>query len=430
MRDTRPHFVFLQGMPSPFFSRIAATLRARGCRTTRINLCFGDLLFWRGPNAVNYRGSYRAWGDYIDRFFVRESVTDLVLLGEQRRYHREAVAAAQARGIRVTVTDFGYIRPDWITFERDGMSGASRFPRDPKAIRALAAKLPIPDWRPRFVDSAFQMAWRDLTHNFAQLLFGWLYPGYRRSDARPHTLIYTPACAWRLFTNSRLKPRADQFVRDLVGSGAPYYVFPLQLDFDFQIIAYSAFDGVGQAIQQVLESFAKHAPAHTRLVLKEHPWDPAITRWERIMASHVERLGLHGRVDYLRGGNLDDLVRASRGMVTVNSTTGLRALQLGRPLKALGQAIYDVPGLSFQGSLDEFWIDATPPDAALVTDFLTAIAGTVQIRGVFFDEAGLGPAVEEAVQRLLARTVGKPSYLEPLSPDTNEAPQKEPVEAL
>ena len=57
-------------------------------------------------------------------------------------------------------------------------------------------------------------------------------------------------------------------MRDLVGSGTPYYVFPLQLNFDFQIIAYSNFDGVGQAIQQVLESFAKHAPVGTRLVLK------------------------------------------------------------------------------------------------------------------------------------------------------------------
>jgi capsular polysaccharide export protein len=429
MRGSSHHFVFLQGMPSPFFSQIAAELRVAGCKTTRINLCFGDFLFWRGPNAVNYRGSYRGWRDYIDHFLVREGVTDLVLLGEQRRYHREAVAAAQARGIRVTVTDFGYIRPDWITFERDGMSGASRFPRDPDAIRRLASMVRPPDWRPRFVDGAFQMAWRDLTHNFANLLFAWLYPGYRRSDQRPHTLIYTPACAWRLFTNSRLKPKADQFVRDLVGSGARYYVFPLQLDFDFQIIAYSGFDGVAQAIQQVLESFAKHAPGDTKLVLKEHPWDPAITRWERVMKAHVERLGLHGRVDYLRGGNLDDLVRASQGMVTVNSTAGMRALQLGRPLKALGQAIYDVPGLNFQGSLDEFWTDATPPDAELVADFLLALAGSVLIRGVFFEETGLRHAVEEAAQRLLNGTVGEPVSQAPLlSP--NKPAHKEPVDAL
>jgi capsular polysaccharide export protein len=430
MRDTPRHFVFLQGMPSPFFSQIAEKLRVAGCRTTRINLCFGDFLFWRGPDAVNYRGRHPAWRDYIDRFFIRENVTDLVLLGEQRRYHREAVAAAQARGIRVTVTDFGYIRPDWITFERDGMSGASRFPRDPDAIRRLASMVAAPDWRPRFAEGAFQMAWRDLTHNFANLLFAWLYPGYRRSDQRPHTLIYTPACAWRLFTNSRLKPKADQFVRDLVASDVPYYVFPLQLDFDFQIIAYSNFDGVGQAIQQVLESFAKHAPAETKLVLKEHPWDPAITRWERIMTAHVERLGLQGRVHYLRGGNLDDLVRASKGMVTVNSTAGMRAVQLGRPLKALGQAIYDVPGLTFHNSLDEFWTGATPPDATLVADFLRALAGSVLIRGVFFEDSGLGHAAAEAAQRLLDGTVGEPACLEAPLPASDQPTQKEPVDAL
>ena len=31
----------------------------------------------------------------------------------------------------VAVTDFGYLRPDWIVLERDGMGAESRFPRDP-----------------------------------------------------------------------------------------------------------------------------------------------------------------------------------------------------------------------------------------------------------------------------------------------------------
>src|ERR1700741_1031180 len=136
------HFLFLQGMPSPFFRRIAAGLAARGCRTTGMNFCLGDWLFWGGRNAVNYRGSLADWPAFIDAFLVRESVTDLVLLGEQRRYHREAIQAAQARGIRVTVTDFGYLRPDWITLERDGMSGNSRFPRAMAPLRERAARGP------------------------------------------------------------------------------------------------------------------------------------------------------------------------------------------------------------------------------------------------------------------------------------------------
>lgn len=402
------HAVFLQGMPSPFFARIGARLRAQGWRTTRINLCIGDRLFWRGGEVVDYRGTPGHWPAFIDDLFAERGVTDLLLLGEQRRYHREAVGLAHARGIRVTVTDFGYLRPDWITFERDGMSGGSRFPRDPAAIRALAARCPEPDWARRYTEGAVRMARADLGYNLANLVLGWLYPHYRRSDMRPPTLVYTPASALRLWSNARVRPRMEAFVRDLAASGRPYYVFPLQLDFDFQIVAYSPFSSIEEAIDLVIASFARHAPRDAELVLKEHPWDPALHDWERAMRARAREHGVAGRVHYLRGGNLDELIRAGRGVVTVNSTSGLRALQLGRPLQVLGQAVYDVPGLTFGGGLDAFWTDAAPPDPELVAATLRALAGTAQIRGAFFHDAGLDSAVDEAVRRLLHDRVGEP----------------------
>ncbi|OIQ83908.1 capsule polysaccharide biosynthesis protein [mine drainage metagenome] len=265
----------------------------------------------------------------------------------------------------------------------------------------------MPDFAPCYVDSAYQMARADLVYNVANLLLGWLYPRYRRSDMRPPTLIYTPASAWRLYSNRRVKPRTDAFVRELVGSARPFYLFPLQLDFDFQIVAYSRFSSIEEAIDLVVGSFARHAPRDAWLVLKEHPWDPALHDWQRCMRARAEELGVADRVHYLRGGNLDELIRASRGVVTVNSTTGLRAVQLGRALQVLGQAVYDVAGLSHQRGLDTFWTGAQPPDPALAADFLKALAATVQIRGVFFSEPGLGDAVRTAVQRLLVGIVGE-----------------------
>jgi capsular polysaccharide export protein len=71
--------------------------------------------------------------------------TDIVLLGEQRVYHRAAIATARPLGIAVTVTDFGYIRPDWVIVERNGMNAESEFPRDAAAILALAQGLPPVD---------------------------------------------------------------------------------------------------------------------------------------------------------------------------------------------------------------------------------------------------------------------------------------------
>ena len=83
-------------MPSPFYRRIAEHLKAHGCRVTRINLSAGDWMFWHGQDTVSYRGRLSHWPGFITRFMQDQGVTDLVLLGEKRRYHREAVQQPSA----------------------------------------------------------------------------------------------------------------------------------------------------------------------------------------------------------------------------------------------------------------------------------------------------------------------------------------------
>ena len=398
----RRHFVFLQGMPSPFFRRIGEALEKCGCRVTRINFCVGDWFFWHGRNTLGYRGRAADWGRFVADFFERNDVTDLVLLGEQRRYHKEAVELAQARGIRVSVTDFGYLRPDWITLERDGMGGNSRFPRDAQEIRRRAADVGRADLARRYADSAFNMVVGDLLYNFANFFLGICYPHYRRTDCRPHTLIYTTASALHLL-RCRLRRRKSQTrVAEIAASNTRYFVLPLQLDHDFQIVVYSPFAGMAEVIRQVVESFARCASAETHLIIKVHPWDAGLINWRRQVGLAAEEFRVADRVEYLDGGSLDKLVQSAAGMVTVNSTAGLYALQQGCPVKILGQAVYDVPELTFQGGLDEFWTDPTPPVRDLLDAFVDLMAATIQIRGVFFSEPGSTAAVESAVQWLIA----------------------------
>jgi len=394
------HFVFLQGMPSSFFKRIGTELVGMGCRVTRINLCIGDWIFWHGPNILSFRGRYGDWPRFISELFDQNKVTDLVLLGEQRWYHKEAVEMAQVRGIRVTVTDFGYLRPDWITLERDGMGGNSRFPRTPEELMRLAPLVPKADLEQRYTDSALRMAASDLFYNFSNLFFWWLYPHYRRSDRRPHPLIYTPASGKHLLLTQLGTKRNNKQVQRLLDSKSPYFVFPLQLQHDFQIVAYSPFDGMGDAIKLVIKSFAEHADSKMRLVVKVHPWDTGLQNWKKLIRQLASGYSISDRIDYLGGGNLDELIRGSCGMVTVNSTSGIRALQLGSPVKVLGQAVYDVPGLTYQGTLDSFWAGANQPDPILLQAFIDVMAATIQIRGVFFSEPGRTAAVTAAVQRL------------------------------
>ena len=89
-------------------------------------------------------------------------------------------------------------------------------------------------------------------------------------------------------------------------------------------------------------------------------------------------------MEYLDGGNLDDLVQHALGLVTVNSTAGLHALQMSCPVITLGQAVHDVPDLTFQGELDEFWKRPSRPDTQLLEAFINLMVATTQIRGCSF----------------------------------------------
>src|SRR5438094_8654179 len=102
-------FLFLQGPISSVFDRLGRALIVRGHRVHRINLHFGDQLFWRLP-ATHFRGHFDGWRTFIADMLEAHQVTDLVLHGDRRPYHLVAAEEARARGIAVTATVLGCVR--------------------------------------------------------------------------------------------------------------------------------------------------------------------------------------------------------------------------------------------------------------------------------------------------------------------------------
>jgi capsular polysaccharide export protein len=155
------------------------------------------------------------------------------------------------------------------------------------------------------------------------------------------------------------------------------------------------------AIEKVIASFARHAPADALLVVTEHPLDTGVVDLGQITRRCAARSGVNSRLMYLEGGSPTPLLHSCRGMITVNSTLGVRALGLAVPVVALGRAVYGLPGLSFQGTLDEFWMHAAPPDPVLLDAFLRVVVARTQINGGFHSASGIALAVENAMLRIL-----------------------------
>ncbi|WP_216839748.1 capsule biosynthesis protein [Falsiroseomonas tokyonensis] len=399
-------FLFLQGPISPVFAEVAAGLAQLGHEVHRINLSLGDRLFWQQQpglrKAVDFRDRESAWPEFIGSYLDQHGITDILLLGEQRDYHRAAIAASHQRGIAVAVTDFGYFRPDWVTLERDGMGGDSHFPRDPAAIRALAAGLPPADLNERYRDDFRLQAMWDVAYHLANLA-PWPFPHYRSHQ------LHHPVTTYFGIARRLLRRRAEyaEGERALARIGdAPFWLFAMQMETDFSVRAYSPYPDLDTPIAEVLDSFARMAPAAAHLLVKVHPLDPCVKRWPRRVAAMAARAGVSGRVHVAHHGALDAMLQRARGLITINSTVGLRALALGRPAKALGQAVWNVPGLAHQGPLDRFWAEAMLPDLELRDAFLAALQGTTQLRGVFYGREGRVAAVQAIVQALHADKVG------------------------
>ena len=109
-------FLFLQGPHGPFFHRLGRQLRATGAQVWRVGFNAGDRAFW--PDAAHYLAFDRPqaeWPDFLGELIDRRTVTDLVLYGDARPVHAQAVRIARARGLTVHVFEGGYLRPSWVT---------------------------------------------------------------------------------------------------------------------------------------------------------------------------------------------------------------------------------------------------------------------------------------------------------------------------
>lgn len=398
-------FLLLQGPSSHFFNVLGRELREHGADVLRVTFCPGDRLYWSG-HSIPFRARPEVWPEFLAQLLDERQITDLVCLGDGRFWHSEAIRVIRESdlNVRINVVEQGYLRPHWLTVEPDGTGGRSHIPEmfeNWKPEVAVANKPATEGYRTSFLEYALL----DIGYHLTNVLFGWLrYPRYKT-----HALDH-PFREWAGWIKKALtlpwRNRERRWVeRVLSAHDGPIYLFPLQLETDYQIRQHGPEGCLRQTLGDVIGSFAQNAPETAMLVVKVHPIDNGLAPWRNMVLRASEKHDCAERCVFLDGGNLEALMKRTSGVVTVNSTVGLSALEAGVPVKVLGRAIYDIDGLADQHPLSGFWAHPSPPEQKRVSAFVEVLKATVQVPGGFD-----GEGVKDGARNIAAKLLAPPDF--------------------
>ncbi|MEQ3709272.1 MAG: capsule biosynthesis protein CapA [Tateyamaria sp.] len=397
-------FLFLQGPHGPFFNRLGAMLRKAGATVWRVGFNAGDRAFWFHPDSyIPFRGVPDDWGGTFCKLVDEKGVTDIVLYGDVRPIHAEAVAEAKRRGITVHVFEEGYMRPYWVTYERGGTNGHSRLMdmsvaqmQDALALSDIEAPLPPGHWG----DMRQHVFYGALYHWFVMFRNG----GYR--NFQPHRAL-TVGQEFGLYIRRLLLMPVHTLDRiqatwRIRYGGFPYHLALLQLEHDSSFQEHSPFASMTEFLDVVIRGFASGAPAHHHLVIKAHPLEDGRAPIRRHISALMTELGLKGRVHYVRGGKLAQLLNDARSAVTVNSTAAQQVLWRGIPLKGFGRAVFAKPEFVSDQTMPEFFAGASRPDNKAYKDYRRYLLETSQLPGGFYSARGRRQLLRQVVDMMLS----------------------------
>lgn len=396
-------FLFLQGPHGPFFGQLASMLNKTGATAWRIGFNQGDQTFW--PDQSRYIAAHtpaEAWPRTFANHCAGLMITDLVLYGDTRPIHAQAITLARAAGITVHVFEEGYLRPHWVTYERGGTNGHSRLMQ--MSVAQMRDQLATTD-----VDLVAAPAhWGDMRRHmfWGAVYHGLLLAGRHRYPAfRPHRALTAAQEFWLYTRRYALLPlhglerMAATF--GIRRGGFPYHLALLQLEHDASFRAHSPFATMADFLDVVTSGFAKGAPSHHHLVFKAHPLEDGRVPLVRLIRHYARAHGIAPRVHFVRGGKLARLLDHATTAVTVNSTAGQQALWRGLPLKTFGASVYSKPEFVSHQPLDQFFADPIKPDSRAYRDYRRYLLETSQVPGGYYSSRGRRVLLRSVVEKML-----------------------------
>ncbi|EAJ6452976.1 capsular biosynthesis protein [Campylobacter lari] len=376
--------LLLQGPVGGFFRKIATKIPK--AKVYKVNFNGGDFFFYPFKS-INYTKSLAELEDFYKKLFEEKQIQVVIMYNDCRKVHEIAINVAKQMGIEVWIFEEGYIRPNFITFEKDGVNANSTLPREKEFY--LSQKKFDKDFKFKTFSSTFKnMAFSSFLYWLFAFLLSWCF----NNSLHHRSLKLFDFLPWfcSVYRKNKYKISEKKLNEKILSLKQKYFLAILQVHNDTQL-SHHYKKTTEKFIEEVIISFANHAKAKSYLVFKHHPMDRGYRDYTKLIEDLSLKYNVEGRILYVHDLHLPTLLINARGTIVINSTVGLSALYHNSPLKVMGKAFYDIEGLTYQKSLHTFWKEcrAYKPDAVLHAKFRNYVIYKTQVNGNFFKNTSL-----------------------------------------
>lgn len=375
-------FLILQGPMGPFFNDVAEMLEAHDRVTLSVAFNGGDYFYARPRRCIAFKHTFNEFPAWLIEVKEQFNFDTILCFGDCRPLHQMAKSWANNNGVRFFVFEEGYLRPNFITLEEQGVNAHSSLPRNADFYRNLPASLPLK------VDVLHPSTFKRVSHAICYFLMCHRYRHkFQHYQHHKQFSYWHEAGCWirSLWRKPIYRVMQHKISFELKKQRSQhYYLAILQVYNDSQIKNHTAFNDISDYIYSVMLSFSQAAYGEYQLVFKHHPMDRGHRNYAELIKRLSAEMGITGRVIYVHDLSMEQLLIHAKSVITLNSTAGITALAYNKPLKMLGKALYDIEGLTYQGSLQQFWQTEFKPDADLFDKFIRYLIENTQVNMVYY----------------------------------------------
>jgi len=381
--------LLLMGPIGSFFSRLARHLETRGVPVWKVSFPLHEFGF-RGDQRIVYDGGMDVFKDFLRGVIEEKRIRHLFMYGDFIDPHRiaidlvrdlnlrESLEGSKDRNIDAWVFELGYIRPNYVSLERERVNARSSLNRPVEFYRNLDPVEVIPQARLE-TGIRWRKWWKAPTFIQHSLTAYPIISGPHKLQPKPSYLL----AQLRGLVRKYIYRITEANVRRKLMDGTDYVLVPLQVASDSQVQLSSGYGGMPPFIEELIASFARNGRSQDRLVFKHHPRDRGYNHYGRLIENLAKDHGVADRILYFHDGALGPILKRARAVITINSTVGLQALYHSVPTKVMGKTFYDINGLTDRQPLADFWHNPRSSDRDLFRKFYLYLIHTTQINGNF-----------------------------------------------